>query len=206
VETLVNPADAQLIHQIAQATLGGSRVLCTLARRGKAMERDEPLRAEFLLASVRLHPLYKGGRLAFDMLEIEDLMLDSSAADSINTSELTQLLSTGAQNLFDALRSLGLGAQTGPAPAQPSHGQTDSRATPVRRSADGTDTPGAGGTLPRVSFGPAPAASVAARHSPARHQDPEGVQSEPQLTSSDYLYDYVVLGFLDVLGGIPIAF
>ena len=67
---IVNPGDAQLIQQIQKATQGGSRLLCTLARRGKALERDDPERAAFLLAVLRPHPLYKGGRLAFDMLEI----------------------------------------------------------------------------------------------------------------------------------------
>ena len=53
---------------------------------------------------MRLHPLYKGGRLAFDMLEIEDLMLDASTVDSMNTLELNQVLSAGTHNLIAVLR------------------------------------------------------------------------------------------------------
>jgi hypothetical protein len=204
-ETLVNPADVQLVQQIQQATLGGSRLLCTLARRGKALERDEPERAEFLIAAVRLHPLYKGGRLAFDMLEIEDLMLDSAPADSMNTFELTQVLSAGARDFFDALRRSGSGAQTGPGPAQTSDGQIDSRRSSVRQDSNATGSPGTASGLPRVTFGPAHDAVAAARQSPARDEGPEGDRREPELKSSDYLYDYVVLGFLDVLGGIRMA-
>ena len=61
-------------------------------------------------------------------------------------------------------------------------------------SAEATD-------LPRVSFGPARAAPASAGQSPARDERLEGIQREPELLSSDYLYDYVVLGVLDVLGG-----
>jgi hypothetical protein len=49
---VVNPADKQLIEHIQHATRGGCRLLCTLARCGKALERDEPHRAEFLLARI----------------------------------------------------------------------------------------------------------------------------------------------------------
>ena len=54
--------------------------------------------------------------------------------------------------------------------------------------------------LPRVVFGPAHDPVAATAGSPARDGGPEAPESGPELLSSDYLYDYVVLGFLDFLG------
>jgi hypothetical protein len=198
----MNPADARLVEQIHQATQGGSRLLCTLARRGKALERDESRRAEVLLTAVRSHPLYKGGRLAFDMLEIEDLMLDASTVDSLNTFELNQVLSAGAYNLVAVLRRIGSGAEDSRVPAEASGGEHDLLGPSDRARAESTDVSGEATVLPRVSFGPVHDAVASARQSPARDEGQEGIQREPGLLSSDYLYDYVVLGFLDVLGGI----
>ncbi len=188
----MNPADVRLIQQIQQATGGGSRLLITLARRGKVLERDEPERAAFLLTSVGSHPFYKGGRLAFDMLEIEDVMLDAAPTDSMNTFELTQALSAGAHNLVEVLRRIGGDAR---------NGQPD-LAGPVLARPEGPEALAATPHLPRVSFGPVPGEVVAAARSPARGGGPKPIRREPELTSSDYLYDYVVLGLLDVLGGI----
>ena len=47
----MDPADIQLIGQIQQVTNGAARMLVTLARRGKGIERDDPQRAAFLLAA-----------------------------------------------------------------------------------------------------------------------------------------------------------
>lgn len=197
----MNPADVQLIEQIVKTTQGGSRLLCTLARRGKALERDAPQRAALLLDAVRFHPLYKGGRLTFDMLEIEDLMLDGSPADSMTTFELTQVLSGGAHNLVDALRRMGSGPQPVAKPAETIGGEPEPLADRVGARVEGTDMPVAGTPLPRVSFGPAHGAVAAAAAFPARDEGAEAIHREPQLQSSDYLYDYVVIGFLDLLGG-----
>jgi hypothetical protein len=196
----MKPADVQLIEQILQTTKGGSRLLCTLARRGKALERDEPRRAALLLDAVRFHPLYKGGRLTFDMLEIEDLMLDGSPAESMTTSELSQVLSAGARNLVDALRRMGSGPQAVAKPGETIGGEPDPLTRRVGAPLKGTDVPGATTPLPRVSFGPAHGA-VAAQTFPASEVGAEAIRSEPELQSSDYLYDCVVLGFLDLLGG-----
>jgi len=68
--------DRQLVDGIARATLRGRALLCALARRGKLVARDEPLRAGALLAASQASPLYKGARLLFDLLELDDLMLD----------------------------------------------------------------------------------------------------------------------------------
>jgi len=51
-----------------------------------------------------------------------------------------------------------------------------------------------------VRFGPARDVIAIAKGSSAREGGTEAAESWPELLSSDYLYDYVVLGFLDVLG------
>jgi hypothetical protein len=184
------PDDVRLIERIQQATRGARVLLCTLARRGKALERHEPERAAFLLAALRPHPLYKGGRLAFDMLEIEDLMLDGLAVDPLTDFQLTQMLSAVAGRGYDLadvfLRfgSNGRDGDGGPGALLPAVG-------PPRG-----DAPAPTDVLPRLRFGPDPLDGV--EGSPPR--DGEAAAPGPELTSSDYLYDLVVLGFLDVLG------
>jgi hypothetical protein len=197
----VNQADAQFIEQIRQVTQGGSRLLVALARRGKALERDEPQRAAFLLAAVGTHPLYKGGRLTFDMLEIEDLMLDGSPVDPMSTREVIQVLNAGAHHLAETLRQMGSPAQGG-LPANAPRRDTDVLGAPAR--AHSADAPAAATLLPRVSLGPADDVVPTANASGARDEGRDIRDSEPVLQSSDYLYDYVVLGLLDVVGGMRI--
>ena len=195
----MNPADVRLIEHIQQATRGACMLLCTLARRGKALERDQPQRAAFLLAAVRPHPLYKGGRLTFDMLELEDLMLDAPPVGPLNDLQLTQVLSAvagGGHNLAEALLRFGSDGRDGGARPATAAGETDLPAS----MAAGADVPAPAALLPRVRFGPAHDPVAAAVGSPARDGGPEAAESGPALLSSDYLYDYVVLGFLDVLG------
>ena len=189
-------ADARLIDYIQRATRGGCMLLRTLGVRGKALERDDPERAAFLLAAVRSHPLYKGGRLAFDMLELEDLMLDASAVALLDDVQLGQLLSAvsaNAQNFMEAISGLDAGERDGAA-ARASAGQS---ADYARIAAASAQTPAT--FLPRISFGPAsdsPERSASSEEENGRNAP----EPEPHLLSSDYLYDYVVLGFLDMLG------
>ena len=190
-------ADARLIEYIQQATRGGCMLLRTLGVRGKALERDDPERAALLLAAVRSHPLYKGGRLAFDMLELEDLMLDASSVALLSDVQLAQLLSAVAANahtLNEAM--LGFASGDGDGAAQPaSAGDSGDHA----RIGAGADAQAPATFLPRVSFGPGsdpddgPGSSGGGNGRNAS-------EPEPRLLASDYLYDYVVLGFLDMLG------
>jgi hypothetical protein len=200
----VDPADAQLIEEIRRVTQSGSRLLVTLARRGKALERDEPQRAAFLLAAVGTHPLYKGGRLTFDMLEIEDLMLDGSPVDSMSTREVIQLLNAGAHHLAGMVRQLGSPAQGARMPAKAPTPETDVLGGPVAARAQSADALAAATPLPRVSLGPADDVTRIANASGARDEGRDIRDSEPVLQSSDYLYDYVVLGLLDMVGGMQI--
>jgi hypothetical protein len=183
----MNPGDARLIDHIQHATLGARTLLCTLARRGKLLERAEPQRAAFLLAAVRGHPLYKAGRLAFDMLEIEDLMLDASPVAPLDVGELVRVFGVaawGGRLLVEVLGQLGV-------PGRDGQDGATATATPDRPPDH---------LLPRVRFEPSldQAAAVDGHSDGAGNgNDPN---SWPELLSSDYLYDYVVLGLLDGLG------
>ena len=197
----MNPADIQLIEQIQQATQGSSRLLVTLARRGKALERDDPQRAAFLLAAVETHPLYKGGRLTFDMLEIEDLMLDGSPVDPMSTSEVLQVLNASVGRLAESLRQMGSPRQVDRMQAEPSTPATDVLRAPATAGVQSPDDPTGATLMPRVSLGPASSGTMTANNSVPRDAGRDTRDSEPQLQSSDYLYDYVVLGLLDAVGG-----
>ncbi|HEX2226467.1 MAG TPA: hypothetical protein VHM64_04965, partial [Candidatus Binatia bacterium] len=190
-------SDARLIDYIQQATRGGCMLLRTLGVRGKALQGRDPERAGWLLAAVRTHPLYKGGRLAFDMLELEDLMLDAPSAPLLDDAQLGELLSAVAANSRDLIHATlrfasderdGTGAAA-------SGGQSREQAV---NAGAGSARPEAT-LLPRVSFGPA-SNLVQPTPSTADANGGNGAEAEPQLLPSDYLYDYVVLGFLDMLG------
>jgi hypothetical protein len=189
----VKRIDAKLIDTIRRATQGGCILLRTLGVRGKALERADPERAEFLLGAVRSHPLYKGGRLAFDMLELEDLMLDPPSGGLLNDVELAQLLravATNAQSLFEPMRGFGLNGGDG---AQPPTFTEQSSNHP-----DIADAQTPGTFLPRVSFGPT-SDPLEQSGSSGSNNGRNAPETEPDLLASDYLYDYVVLGFLDML-------
>ena len=179
------PSDAQLLGQLREATIGCARLLCSLARLGKKMEREQLQRSEFLLSEVRIHPLYKGGRLAFDMLEIEDLMLNHLNCVSIDASVLIDVLRAGPRSAIRTFRHLG--AALG--------GKADSlveeAAQNHARGSGKSVVQLSSGVLPKVTFGDS---SVDHGNGPASDS------LEPKLVASDYLYDYVVLGFLHVLG------
>ncbi|WP_051866268.1 hypothetical protein [Streptomyces griseus] len=50
--------------------------LCTLARHGAALRRDDADRARHLLDTLAPWPPYKAGQFLFDLMEWEDFMLD----------------------------------------------------------------------------------------------------------------------------------
>ena len=167
----MNRADIGLLEQIQQATQGGRAVLCTLGRRGKALERGDPARAAQLLTAVRPHPLYKSGRLAFDMLEVEDLMLDGDPVEPLSRDELVRSLNGAMQRWAGvgvSLREFGRGATWSGEAAPTTSGNGEGPAD-----------------LPRIRLGPA--------------ESGNGVDPGPELNSSDYLYDLVVLGFIETL-------
>jgi hypothetical protein len=194
----VNPADPQLIAQIQQVTNGAARMLVTLARRGKAIERDDPQRAAFLLTAVGAHPFYKGGRLTFDMLEIEDVILEASRVDPMSVHDMVQLLQADAHRVVEMLRQTGSPAQIHQRPHAVFGSETNVRG--VLAGNHGADAVAEATGLARVSFGPAGDAARTAAEFSMHDNGRDARNNDPELRSSDYLYDYVVLGFLDVIG------
>lgn len=194
----MNARDVRLIAQIREATDGAARLLCTLARRGKALEREEPQRMAFLLTSVRTHPLYKGGRLAFDMLEIEDLILDGSTLAPMSTREIIQVLNAGAHRFGATLIRMESRTVDAAAAAPPLGVDTnaDAGGPPATdaRADEASPTP-----MPRLRLGPADGATGFAFGSASTGERLDSRRREFELQASDYIYDYVVLGFLDIV-------
>lgn len=189
--------DAKLVSRIRQVTKGGSRVLVTLARLGKALERDQPDRAAFLLAAIGAHPLYKGGRLAFDMMEIEDLILEDAQVDLMSSDEVILILKSGTRHLAETLSRMSLG-QNGSNLGK-SHDSSNDLPIPTPRAPDASpDEVKEAMRMPRVSLGPNQHPS-ATRKAPER-DELHKLREYPELRSSDYLYDYVVLGLFEVIG------
>jgi len=147
--------DEKLLARIEGATFGGRALLCTLARMGLALRRDDPVRAHLLLHATQAHPFYKGGRLLFDVLELEDLMLDGPSPAPVGRAALRSL--TGS--LADLARVL-------------TH-----LASELKEAGDGE------------AVGEDPEAS-------APRDEEEPMSDLPELDSSEYLYDLVVLGIL----------
>jgi hypothetical protein len=63
-------------------------VLCTLARRGGHVRETDPARARQILDELSRSPLYRGGQFLFDLLELEDFMVNGipRSASSSSTS------------------------------------------------------------------------------------------------------------------------
>ena len=97
------PADLKLIAALQQHNAALRVVLCTLARRGAALRRDEPSRAQDWIDTLGPHPYYKGGQFLFDLLEWEDFMLDGEPPPLLDDVALAAVLNQYAQ----MLRALG---------------------------------------------------------------------------------------------------
>jgi len=99
------PADLHLLAAIRQHDLGLRAVLCTLARHGVALRRDQPWRAKAWLDELAPHPMFKGGQFLFDLLEWEDFMLEGVAPPPLDGPALQQAL----QRLTATLRGISAG-------------------------------------------------------------------------------------------------
>lgn len=93
------PADRSLLAAFAHHDAALRALLCTLARRGAALRRDDPRRARAWVDALCVHPYYKGGQFLFDLLEWEDFMLDGEpppllddAAIALALGRITRLL------------------------------------------------------------------------------------------------------------------
>lgn len=114
------PSDKSLFQAISASTQSARGLLCALARRGKHLRSESPARAETLLAASRAHPLYKGLRLVFDLLELEDLMLDGDAPPDV---PMTGETLRAWVDTFEALsRALSRGSTSEPGQNGPDQG------------------------------------------------------------------------------------
>lgn len=123
----MNPADLRLLAALQQHNAALRAVLCTLARRGAGLRRDDPVRAATWLDTLAVHPYYKGGQFLFDLLEWEDFMLDGDAPPLLDEAALAAALG----RLADMLRAAG---QAIGQPAEPW----------IQAAAEPTATPSAG--------------------------------------------------------------
>jgi hypothetical protein len=101
------PADLTLLSALAQHNAAARAVLCTLARRGAAMRRDQPERASAWIDALGVHPYYKGGQFLFDLLEWEDFMLDGEPPPVLDEVALAALLNQYARMLRALAEALG---------------------------------------------------------------------------------------------------
>ncbi|MFI6098136.1 hypothetical protein ACIA8G_21460 [Lentzea sp. NPDC051213] len=87
--------DLSLLVSLGRGQQWLRMVLCTLARRGGYLRETDPLRARHMLDELSRSPLYRGGQFLFDLLELEDFMLDGdvppSAATVLDDGALRQL-------------------------------------------------------------------------------------------------------------------
>jgi hypothetical protein len=82
----VHPGDRALLAAIQQGNAWLRGVACTLARRGVAFREEHPERAEVLLDALASWPVFKAGQFLFDLLELEDFMLDGDEPSVLTTT------------------------------------------------------------------------------------------------------------------------
>lgn len=70
------PQDLNLLGRISTGNDWLRSLLCTLARRGTHLRRQEPGRAAELIRLLAPWPWFKGAQFLFDLLEWEDFMVD----------------------------------------------------------------------------------------------------------------------------------
>jgi hypothetical protein len=98
----LQPQDAQLLQSIKDGGRWFRAVLCTLARRGVLLRQSSPERAKAILDALSTFPYYKGGQFLFDLLELEDFLLDGPPPEIVPTA-----LSAGAlQRVSAALNAV----------------------------------------------------------------------------------------------------
>lgn len=80
------PHDLKLLQTLTEEGQWLRSALCTLARRGVALRVTSPDRAAAILDSLSTFPFYKGGQFIFDLLELEDFMLDGPEPPIVPTT------------------------------------------------------------------------------------------------------------------------
>lgn len=78
--------DAEVLAALAGGNDWLRAVLCTVGRRGALVRQADPARAAALLESLSPWPWFKGGQFLFDLLELEDFMVDGPAPPVLPTT------------------------------------------------------------------------------------------------------------------------
>ena len=81
----LRPQDRQLLARVAAGNDWLRSVLCTLARHGTSLRREDPARAEELITLLSPWPWFKAGQFLFDLLEWEDFMVDGPPPPALPT-------------------------------------------------------------------------------------------------------------------------
>lgn len=128
------PQDRQLLGRVVAGNDWLRSVLCTLARQGTLLRREDPARAAELIAVLSPWPWFKAGQFLFDLLEWEDFMVDGPPPPALPTvlqPESWQRL----DDLLASLRALVDVAQPAPGSAGAATGGATGAALPLSVSA-----------------------------------------------------------------------
>lgn len=82
----MQPEDKAVLDAIGQGSDWFRAVLCTLARRGVAFRQQHAERALKILDALSTSPFYKSGQFLFDLMELEDFMLDETPPEIVATA------------------------------------------------------------------------------------------------------------------------
>lgn len=126
------PPDQLLLQALSHHNALVRAALCTLARRGAAMRRDDPARAQAWLDALAVHPYYKGGQFLFDLLEWEDFMLDGEAPPVLDDVQLHAALGRATTMLRSFAAATG--ERAGPARAAEAAAEAEAGAVALRPS------------------------------------------------------------------------
>ena len=85
-DEVLQPEDTAVINSLQRGSYWLRAVLCTLARRGVAFRQEHPSRAKLLLDTLSTSPFYKSGQFLFDLMEMEDFMIDETPSETIPTT------------------------------------------------------------------------------------------------------------------------
>jgi hypothetical protein len=97
-----HPDDRALLDAVQSANAWLRGVACTLARRGVALREADPARARALLDALSTWPFYRAGQFLFDLLELEDFMLDGEEPELVTGT----LDAAALQRIATLLRSV----------------------------------------------------------------------------------------------------
>lgn len=97
-----HPDDRTQLEAIQRANVRVRAFACTLARRGVAFREADAPRSRALLDVLSTWPAYRAGQLLFDLLELEDFMVDGEPPDVVAGA----LPPAALARLADLLRAL----------------------------------------------------------------------------------------------------